>query len=207
MAITEVYNSPSYRSWFDNQGTTDENRKTLFEKITKLKKEHPVDIFILSVHCAEPEYERIVPKKRKDFYHSLLDSGVDIVWANHPHVTQEWEVVKSDKTPYKTKFIMYSVGNTISGQRTRRNYNNAQSSREYTGDSALFQIEFVKIKDMVYSENIKSTLITNHTDWYGNTFIKKLNQDFIDSVKSPDKEYYQKRLELMNEIQGKILWQ
>ena len=207
MAITEVYNSPSYRSWFDNQGTTDENRKTLFEKITKLKKEHPVDIFILSVHCAEPEYERIVPKKRKDFYHSLLDSGVDIVWANHPHVTQEWEVVKSDKTPYKTKFIMYSVGNTISGQRTRRNYNNAQSSREYTGDSALFQIEFVKIKDMVYSENIKSTLITNHTDWYGNTFIKKLNQDFIDSVKSPDKEYYQKRLELMNQIQGKILWQ
>ena len=120
---------------------------------------------------------------------------------------QEWEIVKSDKSPYKTKFIMYSVGNTISGQRYRRNYKSPEASREYTGDSALFQIEFVKIKDMVYSENIKSTLITNHTDWYGNTFIKKLNQDFIDSVKSPDKEYYQKRLELMNQIQGKILWQ
>ena len=37
--------------------------------------------------------------------------------------------------------------------------------------------------------------------------IKKLNQDFIDSVKSPDKEYYQKRLELMNQIKGKTIWQ
>ena len=207
LAFTEVYNLTSYRSWFDNHGTTEENRKVLFEKITKLKKEHPVDIFILSVHCAEPEYIRTVTNTRKKFYHSLLEAGVDIVWANHPHVTQEWEVVKSEKTPYKTKFIMYSVGNTLSGQRYRRNYKAPESLREYTGDSALFQIEFVKTNNIVYSDNIKSILITNHTDWYGNTFIKKLNQNFINSVKSPDKEYYQKRFELMNQIQGKILWQ
>lgn len=207
LAFTEVYNLTSYRSWFDNHGTTEENRKVLFEKITKLKKENPVDIFILSVHCAEPEYIRTVTNTRKKFYHSLLEAGVDIVWANHPHVTQEWEVVKSEKTPYKTKFIMYSVGNTLSGQRYRRNYKAPESLREYTGDSALFQIEFVKTNNIVYSDNIKSILITNHTDWYGNTFIKKLNQNFINSVKSPDKEYYQKRFELMNQIQGKILWQ
>ena len=98
------------------------NRKNLYKKITSLKKEHSADIFVLSVHCEEPEYVRIVTKKRKDFYHNLLDAGVDILWANHPHVSQEWEVVKSDKTPYKTKYIMYSVGNFVSGQRYRRNY-------------------------------------------------------------------------------------
>ena len=58
---------------------------------------------------------------------------------------------------------MYSVGNTISGQRYRRNYVNPEASREYTGDSYLFQIKFVKTKNIVYSENINSILITNHT--------------------------------------------
>lgn len=207
VAFTEVNNSKEYRSWFDNIGTTTKQRKELLKKITNLKKEHKADIFIFSVHCAEPEYIRTVTQERKKFYYELLNAGVDIVWANHPHVTQEWEIVKSDKTPYKTKYIMYSVGNLISGQRYRRNYKNPESSREYTGDSALFQIKFVKNKDLVYSDDIKTILITNHTDWYGNTYIKVLNQDFINSVKSPDKEYYQKRLELMNQIKGKTIWQ
>ncbi len=207
LAFTEVYNSPSYRSWFDNHGTTDKNRKELFKKITKLKKEHPVDIFVLSIHCAEPEYVRTVTETRRKFYHELLDAGVDIIWANHPHITQEWEVVKSDKTPYKTKYIMYCVGNFVSGQRYRRNYQNPESTREYTGDSFLFQIEFVKKDKIIYSDNINPILITNHTDYYGNTLIKLLNQDFIDSLKTQDKKYYQKRMELMNQIEGKTIWQ
>ena len=207
MAFTEIFNTPSYRSWFDTQGTTDENRKNLYKKITELKKQHSADIFVLSVHCEEPEYVRTVTKKRKDFYHNLLDAGVDILWANHPHVTQEWEVVKSDKTPYKTKYIMYSVGNFVSGQRYRRNYQDPESAREYTGESFLFQIKFVKNDKIIYSDTINPILITNHTDIYGNTFIKVLNQDFIDGLKTQDKKYYQKRLELMNQIEGKTIWQ
>ena len=207
VAFTEVYNSPSYRSWFDTYGTTEENRKELYKKITSLKKEHSADIFVLSVHCEEPEYVRTVTKKRKDFYHNLLDAGVDILWANHPHVTQEWEVVKSDKTSYKTKYIMYSVGNFLSGQRYRRNYQEPESTREYTGESFLFQIKFVKNNKIIYSDTINPILITNHTDYYGNTMIKILNQDFIDSLKAQDKKYYEKRLELMNQIEGKTIWQ
>ena len=207
MAFTEIFNTPNYRSWFDTQGTTDENRKNLYKKITELKKHHSADIFVLSVHCEEPEYVRTVTKKRKDFYHNLLDAGVDILWANHPHVSQEWEVVKSDKTPYKTKYIMYSVGNFVSGQRYRRNYQDPESAREYTGDSFLFQIKFVKNNKIIYSDTINPILITNHTDNYGNTYIKVLNQDFIDSLKAQDKKYYQKRLELMNQIEGKTIWQ
>ena len=207
VAFTEVYNSPSYRSWFDTHGTTDENRKELLKKITTLKKEHTPDIFVLSVHCEEPEYVRTVTERRKDFYYKLLDAGVDIIWANHPHVSQEWEVIKSDKTPYKTKYIMYSVGNFVSGQRYRRNYQEPESTREYTGDSFLFQIKFVKNNKIIYSDTINPILITNHTDNYGNTYIKVLNQDFIDSLKTQDKKYYQKRLELMNQIEGKTIWQ
>ena len=207
MAFTEIFNTPNYRSWFDTQGTTDENRKNLYKKITELKKQHSADIFVLSVHCEEPEYVRTVTKKRKDFYNKLLDAGVDILWANHPHVSQEWEVIKSDKTPYKTKYIMYSVGNFVSGQRYRRNYQDPESAREYTGDSFLFQIKFVKNDKIIYSDTINPILITNHTDYYGKTMIKVLNQDFIDSLKTQDKKYYQKRLELMNQIEGKTIWQ
>ena len=207
VAFTEIFNTPNYRSWFDTQGTTDQNRKNLYKKITDLKKQHSADLFVLSVHCEEPEYVRTVTKKRKDFYHNLLDAGVDILWANHPHVTQEWEVVKSDKTPYKTKYIMYSVGNFVSGQRYRRNYQDPESAREYTGESFLFQIKFVKNDKIIYSDTINPILITNHTDYYGNTMIKILNQDFIDSLKAQDKKYYQKRLELMNQIEGKTIWQ
>lgn len=207
VAFTEVNNSKEYRTWFDNQGTTDKQRTELYKKITSLKKEHSADIFVLSIHCEEPEYVRTVTERRKVFYHNLLDAGVDIIWANHQHVTQEWEVVKSDKTPYKTKYIMYSVGNFLSGQRYRRNYQNPEMTREFTGDSFLFQIKFVKNKEIIYSDNINPILITNHTDWYGNTMIKVLNQDFIDSLKSQDKKYYEKRFELMNQIEGKTIWQ
>ena len=36
---------------------------------------------------------------------------------------------------------------------------------------------------------------------------QQLNQDFIDSLKAQDKKYYEKRLELMNQIEGKTIWQ
>ena len=102
---------------------------------------------------------------------------------------------------------MYSVGNFLSGQRYKRNYQNPESTREYTGESFLFQIKFVKTNKIIYSDTINPILITNHTDYYGNTMIKLLNQDFIDSLKSQDKKYYQTRMELMNQIEGKTIWQ
>lgn len=207
MAITEIVNQNTYLSWFDYVSSSEKSRKEFLKTIHKMKKENSPDIFILSVHCDDPEYIRTVTNKRKKFYNDLVNSGVDIVWANHPHVTQEWEQIKSIKNPSQSKYIMYSLGNTISGQRYRRNYKLPDDAREYTGDSVLLQIEYIKKGNQIFSTEIKPTIITTHTDNLGNSYIKKLNETFFNNLSTLDKNYYQKRLELMQSIKGNIIWQ
>ena len=115
-AVTEILNRNDYKSYMNYVPYTEKGRNNFIAYVNQIKNETKCDLFILSVHTQEPEYITEVTKKRKEYFYKLLDNGIDIIWANHPHVMQEWEIVKSDKSPYKTKFIMYSVGNTISGQ-------------------------------------------------------------------------------------------
>ena len=213
MGVTEIYNSNNFIEWFDTTDRSEASRKKFIERVSKMREEYPCDIFVLAFHCNEPEYVIPVTEKRKAYYHALLDAGVDVIWANHPHVMQEWEVVKSKDNPEVQKVIMYSVGNLISGQRSLRNYEHPEVMREYTGECILMQLKFYKsenpLSSQIFCEEPKIVILTNHTEGpvgVYNSYIKKLNEDFISNQSEIDKKYYRKRLELVNEIQGKTIW-
>ena len=202
-AFTEIVNSSAYTDYFDYISTSNTAREILKKQLISMREKHPCDLFILSVHCNESEYVIPVSKARKKFYHDLLDCGIDVVWANHPHVLQEWELIEDKNSGLMTKAVFYSIGNTISGQRYIYNFDNPGVAREYTGDSMLFQIEFTKSDDSIpYISYSKQNLITTHIDSQKNSLIKLLTKDFLETQEKKYKDYYSKRLELMNNIKG-----
>ncbi len=70
---------------------------------------HAPDEFLIALIHGGDEYKLTSNLAQKEFYRSLLDKGVDLVVAHHPHVVQEIEV-------YKNKAIFYSLGNFIFDQ-------------------------------------------------------------------------------------------
>ena len=199
--ITECINAYHDMELIDYVPPTTKQRKAYLSFLSELRAENPCDLFLVAIHTAEPEYVRTVSDERKAFFRQVLDAGVDIVWGNHPHVTQEWEVFKDDSGKVR-KMIMYSTGNTISGQRGWPDYENPEGKYEYTGDSILMEISLVNDKNGVYMDFYNPTIITTHVESNGDYVIKKLTEGFINRQSEKDRKYYTKRLELMKQIKG-----
>lgn len=197
LAVTEILNTHDSSVQYINYVPKNESgRKNLTEYIQKLKTEQAPDIFILSVHVLEEEYIRDVTETRKMYFRNLAECGVDIIWAHHPHVMQEWEIIDN------SKLIMYSMGNFISGQRYAPNFENPERSREYTGDSILLQVTLKKEaqNDSISIAHLEPIMITNYTDKKKNVTVRLLTEDFIASQPKTQAEYYRKRLQLMEEL-------
>ncbi len=61
------------------------------------------------------DYDSTTNDTEKEVAKSLVDMGADMIFATHPHVVQEFDVIKNDdgqKVP-----VFYSLGNFLSGQR------------------------------------------------------------------------------------------
>ena len=72
----------------------------------KIKKSKDISDFVIVVsHMGAEHWDFPLPEVRA-FYKNLIDCGVDLVIAHHPHVPQGWEV-------YKNNMIFYSLGNFI----------------------------------------------------------------------------------------------
>lgn len=202
VAVTEILNTFKDMNRIDYINPTTKGRKDFTAFCKTLRESHPCDLFIVSMHVNEPEYVRTVPQTRKDYFHNLLDAGVDIVWANHPHVTQEWEVINGeDGEP--AKLIMYSMGNLISGQRYYYNYDNPGADREYTGDSLIMKVSAVKRDDgSVFLEFVKPLFITTQIDKEANFIIKRYTASFLEGLSEKDNAYFTKRHELITKTTG-----
>lgn len=202
VAVTEILNTFQDMTRIDYISPNAKGRKNFTSFCRELRESHPCDLFIVSMHVCEPEYVRTVTKARKDYFHQLLDAGVDIVWANHPHVTQEWEVI-TDESGEPSKLIMYSMGNLISGQRYYYNYANPEADREYTGDSLVMKVSAVKRDDgSVFLELIHPLFITTQIDSQGNFIIKRYTQSFLNGLSEQDNAYFTKRYELITKTTG-----
>lgn len=90
----------------------------IIEDIKKAK-ELDVDIVIVSLHWGL-EYQNNPNIHQKRLAESLFYAGADIILGSHPHVLQPFEHKKmiDEYGKEKDKFIIYSMGNFISGQRT-----------------------------------------------------------------------------------------
>ncbi|CAG9606410.1 CapA family protein [Pseudoneobacillus rhizosphaerae] len=71
------------------------------------------DVVVMSIHWGN-EYQRIPTEEQQLLGQFLVDEGVDIIFGHHPHVLQPMQMVKTKDQ--RNAFIVYSLGNFISGQ-------------------------------------------------------------------------------------------
>lgn len=214
LAVTELLNRPTYSSYINYIKTDKKSRENFITQVKELRQENPCDLFVLSFHTAEEEYVLTTKDSQKKFYQNLLDAGVDVINANHPHVPKEWEVYKS-KNDSNDKIIFYSQGNTISAQRTSPTYDNPDTIRDYTGEGFITQVRFLKTKtdekEKINIIQVDPVLITTYITPQWKFVIKKLDEDFILSLISSKRKswssYLKKRMYLMENIKGKLIWQ
>lgn len=89
------------------------DKEKIKNDLNKAKEINP-DIIIVYVHFGA-EYETFPNDKQRETAMFLKENGADMVIGSHPHVVQPFEM---DKENGKETFIVYSLGNFISSQRT-----------------------------------------------------------------------------------------
>lgn len=221
LAMTEILNKPVANENINYINSSTTKRTEFIEYIKELKKQNPCDLFILSWHANETEYIRTVTSNQQKFYQSLLDAGVDVIWANHAHIIKDRKIIhyknpKKKKEILNSKLIMYANGNTISGQRTKPNLKskNPNEERDNTGDGLFYKVVFYKdkkngpVKIYSYEPLFITTYITEKREY----IIKFLNDDFIKELTNNSKkdwaQYAQKRLSINKEVTKDIIeWQ
>lgn len=99
----------------------DEMKVWMPKRIAEIRKEHPEDIVVASLHWGR-QYSVSPSRGQVRLAHDLVDAGADLVLGHHPHVLQPVEA-------YKGGLILYSMGNLVFDQ-----------LRADARKSALFQI-------------------------------------------------------------------
>ena len=91
--------------------------KDLMKKHIEMAKAQNVDVICVSMHWGI-EYKVTPNAQQKELADFLFQNGVDIILGSHPHVLEPMEkrtITLADGTT-KDGFIIYSLGNFVSGQ-------------------------------------------------------------------------------------------
>lgn len=109
--------------------------ESLILKQLSLAKEQNPDLICVSMHWGI-EYQTKQNKEQEKLANLLFENGVDVILGSHPHVLQPMEkrtVTLEDGTT-KNCFVIYSLGNFMSGQ-----------VKENTRNSVILNISFTKV--------------------------------------------------------------
>lgn len=211
-AITQLLNRPDYNTWIDYYPSTAAKIKQLKDDLNAIKQQNNHDLFVLSVHCDDPEYVTAVTDERKKFYKELVEEcGINIVWANHPHVIQEWELLETDRTNGQA-LIMYANGNTISAQRTNPQFSKPETNRDFTGDGVFVKVTLSRNEqNKIKINGLEPTFITTYKAPAGQYVIRILDDDLIHSLERSEltqwAKYLKARKNISEKTRGPRIWQ
>lgn len=106
----------------------------LILKQIKLAKEQNPDLICVSMHWGI-EYQLKQNQEQEKLKDLLFNNGVDIILGSHPHVLQPMknETITLDDGSTKDCFVIYSLGNFMSGQ-----------TKENTRSSVILNIDITK---------------------------------------------------------------
>ncbi len=104
----------------------------------KSVKTQGTDVVIVVIHWGT-EYQRNPNTAQTSLSKKMFSWGADIILGSHPHVIQKSEIVKVNG---KNKFIIYSMGNFISGY--RRGDKAKRPNKIYTEDGVIIQLKIEK---------------------------------------------------------------
>ena len=91
--------------------------KDLLKEHIELAKEQNVDVICVNMHWGA-EYKLTPNSTQKDLADFLFKNGVDIILGSHPHVLEPMEkrTITLEDGTIKDGFVIYSLGNFVSGQ-------------------------------------------------------------------------------------------
>lgn len=123
----------------------------LILKQIKMTKEQNPDLICVSMHWGI-EYQLKQNQEQEKLKDLLFNNGVDIILGSHPHVLQPMknETITLDDGSTKDCFVIYSLGNFMSGQ-TKENTRSSIilnidiTKSEETGKTKLNKVEFIPI--------------------------------------------------------------
>ena len=165
------------------------------------------DTVITVLHWGN-EYIRTPSTNQTNLSKKILSWGADIILGSHPHVVQKSEIVKVNG---KNKFIIYSMGNFISGY--RRTDKAKRINKVYTEDGVIVTLKLEK--DTKGGINLKDvTYVPTWVDMYSskNKPVYKILPVPSPDVKAPYinsrnksnvKQSYNNTMNLMEKFNGK----
>ena len=215
VAVTEILNTPNYQSYLNYTPYTVDGRKKFAEYVKNVREKNPCDLFIASIHTDEEEYVADVKQTRREYYAMLLENGVDVIWANHPHIIREREMYGNEATGSVQKIVMYGNGNTVSGQRRQPQLENPMNARDDRGDGVMMRVTFSKNTASQDEKNViiakyEPVYITTYINETGEFVIKKLDNDFVqeltDAGKNKWASYIQSRMKKAENTKETIIW-
>ena len=166
-------------------------RERFISYLRTITKEY--DLFILSVHGGV-EYDLTPEPAKRKFFHEAVEAGVGIVWSQHPHVLEPWEVVTVDGL---RRLIIYSNGNFISGQTSEINPETPWVARSFTGDSAIFRVRVGRVDGGASVLSVDPLLISNYKNREGEMVVRPLAQLAACGLPEPWSAYYRYRYQEM----------
>ena len=213
VAITELLNSGDFAGYIDYYPSTEKRRSQLIGELKGLRASSECDLFVLSIHCDEPEYELSVTENHRAFYKKIIEEcGADIIWANHPHVVKPFEetaasTLYTEKLGQKNRraLIMYANGNTISAQRTNPQFTAPATPRDNTGDGLILKIKAEKTPSgEVTLSDLEPHLISTYITPGHQYVVKMLEDGFIEALDRAEIEswagYLRERKKIMEGI-------
>lgn len=102
------------------------------------------DIVVVSMH-AGAEYKTSPNELQKNFAHSAIDTGADLVLGHHSHVVQTAE-------KYKNGYIVYSLGNFVFDQMWSNETRLGAMAEIIFKDKKIDSIEFTPVKIYDYCQ-------------------------------------------------------
>ena len=152
------------------------------------------DLFILSYHGGR-EYSRSAEDEKLRFFERLLEAGVDIVWAHHPHVVQPHRLVERKEG---TGLIMPSTGNLISGMMIGVKPEEPEHELAWTVDSALWLVTVRVEEGAAAVQRVSPLPIANYRNGRGEILIDTIPGMAGRTLSEDWREYYRVRAGLMH---------
>lgn len=137
-----TYNFDQRESSGEIYGAADMSIEKMKEIVRKARPEN--DIIIISMH-AGTEYVISPNAQQKEFAHSAIDAGADLVIGHHPHTVQTVE-------KYKGKYIIYSLGNFVFDQMWSDETRLGAMAEIIFKDKKVESVNFIPVKIFDYSQ-------------------------------------------------------
>jgi poly-gamma-glutamate synthesis protein (capsule biosynthesis protein) len=131
-----IFPPEGYVSLDDKPDVSKTDMDTIVGEINAAKQQ--CDFLTVSFHWGT-EYEFYAGEMQKQYAHTAVDSGADLILGHHPHVLQELEW-------YKDKLILYSLGNFIFDRQIQPGTDETAIAKIIIQDKKIKSVEFIPIQ-------------------------------------------------------------